>query len=84
VRRHELDVVSLVLGLFFVGSALVWGVTRDPVQASTSWRLPALLIVVGTVGLLSSLANRRGRSDPAADRDTAGGTGATDDPPRTP
>ena len=30
VRRHEVDVLSLVFGLFFVGAALIWGLADDP------------------------------------------------------
>lgn len=63
MRRHELDVVSLVLGLFFVGGALIWGIadsTDDPVG---SWPLPTLLIGVGVIGLLTSLLRRRGQRE---------------------
>ena len=63
MRRHELDVVSLVLGLFFVGGALIWGIadsTDDPVG---SWPLPTLLIGVGVIGLVTSLLRRRGHRD---------------------
>jgi hypothetical protein len=59
VRRHELDVVSLVLGMFFVGAALIWGLAGDPGDAVGGWRLPTLLIVVGVVGLATSLLRRR-------------------------
>jgi hypothetical protein len=53
------DVVSLVLGLFFVGAALIWGLTDDPGDALGGWPLPTLLIVVGLVGLATSLLRRR-------------------------
>jgi hypothetical protein len=59
VRRHELDVLSLVLGLFFVGTALIWGLSDDPGNLVDSWPLPTLLIVVGVVGLAASLIRRR-------------------------
>jgi len=62
VRRHDLDVLSLVLGLFFVGSALIWGLSDDPGNVADGWPLPTLLIVVGVVGLAASLIRRR--SDP--------------------
>lgn len=61
MRKHELDVLSLVLGLFFVGGALIWGLagsTDDPIE---SWPLPTLLIGVGVIGLVTSLARRRGQ-----------------------
>ena len=63
MRRHELDVLSLVLGLFFVGSALIWGLSDDPGNLVDSWPLPTLLIVVGVVGLAASLIRRRGDLD---------------------
>jgi len=62
VRRHEVDVLSLVLGLFFIGSALIWGLSDNPGDVAESWPLPTLLIVVGIVGLVASLLRRR--SDP--------------------
>ena len=45
-----MDVLSLVLGLFFIGSALIWGLSDDPGHVADSWPLPTLLIVVGVVG----------------------------------
>ena len=62
MRRHDVDVLSLVLGLFFIGSALIWGVSDDPGNVVENWPLPTLLIVVGVVGLAASLLRRR--SDP--------------------
>ena len=62
MRRHDLDVLSLVLGLFFIGSALIWGLSDKPGDVAESWPLPTLLIVVGIVGLVASLLRRR--SDP--------------------
>ena len=63
MRRHDLDVFSLVVGLFFVGSALIWGLSDDPGNVVDSWPLPTLLIVVGVVGLGASLIRRRGKLD---------------------
>ena len=60
MRRHEVDVLSLVLGLFFLGSALIWGLSGDPANAVGGWPLPTLLIVVGAAGLAASLFRRRG------------------------
>ena len=65
MRRHDLDVFSLIMGLFFVGAALIWGLSDDPGAAWDSWPLPVLLITVGAVGLLAALT--RGR-DPDGDR----------------
>ena len=63
MRRHEVDVLSLVAGLFFVGAALIWGLMDDPGNVVESWPLPTLLIVVGVVGLGASLVRRRGDQD---------------------
>jgi hypothetical protein len=63
VRRHELDVLSLVLGLFFLGGALIWGLSDSSDDPAGSWPLPTLLIAVGVIGLVTSLVRRRGRSE---------------------
>jgi hypothetical protein len=63
VRRHELDVLSLVLGLFFVGGALIWGLADSADDPAGSWPLPTLLIGVGVIGLVTSLVRRRGHHE---------------------
>jgi len=65
VRRHDVDVLSLVFGLFFIGAAAIWGLAGDTVRAVHSWPLPALLITVGVAGLLTALGSRRSRSEPS-------------------
>ncbi len=65
MRRHELDLVSLVTGLVFVAIAAAYLVAefagRD---VSAGWVLPLGLIGLGLAGLTGSV--RRGlRSDPA-------------------
>lgn len=61
MRRHEVDVLSLVAGLLFIGAALIWGLAGDPGAALEGWPLPVLLIAVGVAGLVTSLAGWRGR-----------------------
>jgi hypothetical protein len=78
VRRHDVDVLSLVVGLFFVGAALIWGVAADPGRALEGWPLPTLLIAVGLAGLLSSVGGWRGRRSRAAG--SAAGIDESDDP----
>jgi len=81
VRRHEVDVVSLVFGLFFVGAAAIGGLPGDATDAVRGGRVPLLLIVVGLIGLLASLSTRRSRSqtaEPVADQPVA--PAATDAP----
>jgi hypothetical protein len=71
VRRHEVDVLSLVFGLLFVGAALIGGLAGDPGEALRGWPLPVLLIAVGVAGLLTSLGGWRRRRPRDAD-DAAG------------
>lgn len=66
MRRHEIDVFSLVVGLFFVGTALIYGLADDPVEALQDWPLPVLLITVGVIGLAAGLTRRRTPEDPSS------------------
>jgi hypothetical protein len=63
VRKHDADVLSLVIGLFFIGSALIWGLSSHPDDLLQSWPLPTLLIVVGAAGLVTGLLRRRDSRD---------------------
>ena len=65
MRRHDLDVFSLIVGLFFVGAALIWGLADDPGATLDSWPLTLRLITVGAVGLFAALTRKR---DPDGDR----------------
>jgi hypothetical protein len=67
VKRHELDISSLVLGLFFVGVAAIWGLSGVPDHPRHGWWFPVLLIAIGAVGLVASLFTRRGSAEPAED-----------------
>ena len=61
MRRHELDVVSLVFGLVFGMVALLWPLWRLDVldDSSLSW-LPALaLVVIGLLGVTLSIMRSR-------------------------
>ena len=61
MRRHELDVVSLVFGLVFAMVALLWPLWRLDVldETSLSW-LPALaLVVIGLLGVALSIMRSR-------------------------
>jgi len=55
VWRNRLDVVSLVAGLFFLGAAVIWGFSGRTLTLSRGWALPALLVVVGLVGLAAAM-----------------------------
>jgi hypothetical protein len=67
VRRHDVDVFSLVFGLLFVGAALIWGLAGDPGSAVDGWPLPVLLIAVGVAGLATSLGGWRRRRSSVPD-----------------
>jgi hypothetical protein len=58
VPRHDLDVVSLVAGVVFGGTAVVFLVDRAT-GLSGRWVWPVLLILVGVVGLLVIRASDR-------------------------
>ena len=63
--RHDLDVLSLMAGVFFAGVALL-GLLDQGSGDAAGWVWPALLIVVGVVGLARHpgpprLGWRRGR-----------------------
>lgn len=61
MRRHELDVVSLVFGLVFATVAAVWALWRLDVldSESLSW-IPALaLVLIGLLGVALSLMRSR-------------------------
>lgn len=65
MRRHELDLTSLVWGVLFLALAAVGAVTAlgDGWRLDPRWVVPGLLVLLGGVGLLSALAPRR-RDDP--------------------
>lgn len=58
--RHDLDLVSLLAGVGFAGLALVSLLGEGPGLAAR-WTWPALLILVGVVGLVAA---RRDPGDP--------------------
>lgn len=55
MSRRGTDVVSLVAGLFFLGVAGIWGFSGHSFSFSGNWALPALLVGVGVIGLLTIL-----------------------------
>lgn len=65
MRRHELDVVSLVFGLVFAMVAVLWPLWRLDVldDRSLSW-LPALaLVVIGLLGVTLSIMRSRRQAE---------------------
>ncbi len=64
--RHDLDALSLMAGMAFVGVALVALIDEGP-GLPLRWVGPALLILVGVVGLVATTRRRRehpGTEDP--------------------
>lgn len=70
MRRHDLDVTSLVFGLIFLGVAATWALVQTELVTLPDLSLlgPAVLIVAGVVGLAATLAkgqrDQRGRGAP--------------------
>ncbi len=70
MRRHDLDVTSLVFGLIFLGVAATWALVQTELVTPPDLSLlgPAVLIVAGVVGLAATLAKgQRQRGRDAAD-----------------
>jgi hypothetical protein len=63
VNVHDTDVTSLMFGLVFAGSALVWALVQTGVLTLSVLpvAVPVLLVVVGVVGVAAALS--RGRRD---------------------
>ena len=56
MRRHELDAVSLVAGLLFLVVAGVHIVARaTETDLNLRWMVPAVLVLLGVLGLLSAV-----------------------------
>jgi hypothetical protein len=65
VRKHELDVFSLLAGLVFVSVAVVHLVTADTTHSSdVRWVFPVAMVLVGLASLIG-LVRRGGREEPA-------------------
>ncbi len=68
MTRHELDPLSLLFGLLFVGvgATAVTGVL-EPAALDPGLVLPAVLIVAGVALLLTLPGRRAGRGEPERD-----------------
>ena len=79
MRRHELDPLSLLAGLFFtlVGLGFVLAHTTD-VNVNAKVVVPVALIAAGLVGLVSTFASSRSRPT-----DAISAEGEADSPSRT-
>lgn len=61
MKRHDVDVVSLVFGLLFVGVSLMWPLVHFDVLGLPGLEVaaPVLLVSVGLAGLMASLGRLR-------------------------
>jgi hypothetical protein len=57
VRRHDVDVTSLVFGLIFLGVAGAWALVQNELISLPDLSVagPAVLIVAGVVGLVATV-----------------------------
>ena len=63
MKRHPVDVISLIFGLIFVGIAAWWLLARvSSIALPVGWVIAIALVVIGTIGLLAAI--RPGRRDP--------------------
>jgi hypothetical protein len=68
VRRHETDVVSLVAGLLFVIVAVVHiAAGSTDTELNLRWLVPATLVLLGVLGLLSAIRSPRRRAGEESD-----------------
>jgi hypothetical protein len=82
VRRHETDAVSLVAGLLFLVVAAVHIAARSTdTDLNLRWMVPAVLVLLGVLGLLGALRYpRRDAGDlAAADEPSASSGDGADD-----
>jgi len=64
VRRHELDLTSLVAGVIFMGIGATFLVDLAvDVALDPRWLAPVMLIAIGLAGLLGSLPTRQPAQD---------------------
>jgi hypothetical protein len=68
VRRHETDAVSLAAGLLFLVVAAVHiGARASGTDLNLRWMVPAVLVLLGVLGLLGAVRlPRRGPDDDTA------------------
>lgn len=61
--RHPLSVGSLVVGLIFCGIAFAWLLNATNVLHADDlqWAIPVLLVGVGVIGVVASIARGRNR-----------------------
>ena len=65
MKAHEMDVTSLVFGLVFTATALVWALVQVEVITVSMLpvAVPVVLVVVGVIGVVASVYRGRARED---------------------
>lgn len=70
MRRHELDLVSLVAGLLFTGTAAAFLVGElTDVRVDPRWVVPVVLVGLGLAGLAGVVLGRSRGGDAREDSD---------------
>jgi hypothetical protein len=61
VQRHDLDAVSLVFGLIFLGVAVLIAVVGlgAPTRTAVQYAVPVVLLCAGAAGLAASARSHR-------------------------
>lgn len=71
MRRHELDLTSLVAGLVFIGIAVAYLIgSYTSVRIDAGWVLPIGLVGLGVAGLAGSLRVGLRREDEKVTRES--------------
>lgn len=67
MKVHETDVTSLVFGLVFLSTTLVWALVQWGVITVSMLpvAVPVVLVVVGVIGVIASVTRGRAREDQA-------------------
>lgn len=79
MRRHDIDLVSLAAGLLFLVVSVVHIAARSTdTDLNLRWMAPAVLVLLGLLGLLGAIRGPRNAGDDAggdAGRDEGGDAG---------
>lgn len=62
MKRHDMDIVSLVFGLLFLGVSAMWPFVHYDVLGLSGLEVavPVMLVSIGLAGLMASLTRLRG------------------------
>ena len=65
MKRHDIDVASLVFGLIFLGVSAMWSLVEVDVMGIPGLEVaaPVLLVSIGLAGLIASISRMRSRHD---------------------